>query len=553
MTALPDVPLAGSGPPAGGVPSPDDAPAEAASVVPAVASMVVPDPGRSAVPTPDPAGPGSLRVRDGARVVVVVWVVFSRLAAASIVGVLTVARRHAWGWLRRISGQLSGGHRRRAAGHLPSGPPRFVPVGGGGAPRQGGSMGDERSSWLPALASVAADGLIDAFIALGPTFVKVGQLMASAPGVFPAPLATAAERCLDAVPPFPAEQARQTIEEDLGRPATELFRSFDEVPLASASIGQVHSCVLADGRQAVVKVQRPGIVDRMLSDLRIAGWLARQAERFQAARRLNPTGLVADMHEVTVAELDFVLEACHQRAFRDNIGAFGDNAWVTAPEVYPELCGPRVICMERLWGVPVDEFDVLRERGLDGEMLMRRGLKVGLEAVCIHGPFHADTHAGNIWVLDDGRTAFLDFGITGELPGPWRAMVRDLFRTFMIDGNWARMVRNYKDLGVLAADIGSDEDVGRLLQVATEPVLDAEAVAIDLAELFGTQLDLAREMGASVPRELMLVAKQLFYFERYMKELAPGYAIARDLFLVKNIWPEEAAARAAELGVVFPE
>ena len=528
--------------------------------VPAAAGMaIVPDPDGPTTPAADAAGPGSVRVRDGARVVVVVWVVLSRLAMAVIPEMVAVARRHRWEWLRRVVGRALGGrrvpgrHDWRPARHLPTRWPASVSMGHAGASGPGVSTGFEQGLWWSALASVAADGLIDAFIALGPTFVKLGQLMASAPGVFPAPLATAAERCLDAVPPFPAEQARRTIEEDLGRPARALFRSFEDVPLASASIGQVHACVLADGRQAVVKVQRPGIVDRMLSDLRIAGWLARQAERFQAARRLNPTGLVADMHQVTVGELDFVLEARHQRAFRANIEAFGDNAWVTAPEVYPELCGPRVICMERLWGVPVDEFAVLRERGLDGEMLMRRGLKVGLEAVCIHGPFQADTHAGNIWVLDDGRTAFLDFGITGELPGPWRAMVRDLFRTFMIDGNWARMVRNYKDLGVFGEDIGSDEEIGMLLKAATEPVLDAEAVAIDLAELFGTQLALARQMGASVPRELMLVAKQLFYFERYMKELAPGYALARDLFLIKNIWPAEAAARAAELGVVFPE
>ena len=415
------------------------------------------------------------------------------------------------------------------------------------------AAGEMAGRWWRSLADVAADGLVDAFVALGPTFVKIGQLMASAPGVFPAALASAAQRCLDAVPPFPGGQARRIVEEDLGTPTSELFASFDDVPLASASIGQVHACVLADGRQAVVKVQRPGIVGRMLADLRIAGLLARQAERFDAARRLNLTGLVADMHQVTVAELDFVLEARHQQAFRTNIGAFGDNKWVTAPEVFPELCGPRVICMERLWGVPVDDFDTLRSRGLDGEMLMRRGLKVGLEAVCVHGPFHADTHAGNIWVLDDGRTAFLDFGITGELPERWRSMVRDLFRTFMIDGNWARVVRNYKDLGVLAEDIGGDREIGALLEAATRPVLDAEAVSIDLAELFGTQLDLARQMGASVPRELMLVAKQLFYFERYMKELAPGYGLARDLFLIKNIWPEEAAARAAELGKPFPE
>jgi predicted unusual protein kinase regulating ubiquinone biosynthesis (AarF/ABC1/UbiB family) len=409
------------------------------------------------------------------------------------------------------------------------------------------------SAWWEPLVAAAADGLVDAFIALGPTFVKVGQLMASAPGVFPAPLATACERCLDAVPPFPVDEVRRTIAEDLGRPVSALFASFEDEPLASASIGQVHGCVLPDGRQAVVKVQRPGIAGRMLADLRIAAVLAAAAERTEAGRRLNLRGMVADLHHVTVAELDFALEARHQAIFRANIGAFGDNQWVTAPEVHPELCGPRVICMERLFGVPVDEFETLAARGVDGELLMRRGLKVGLEAVCVHGPFQADTHAGNIWVLDDGRVAFLDFGITGELPGPWRAMVRDLLRTFMIDGDWARVVRHYKDLGVLGEDLGSDEDLGAVLAAASEPVLDAGAEAVDLAELFGTQLDLARQLGARLPQELMLVAKQLFYFERYMKVLAPEYRLARDLFLVKNIWPEAAAAAAAERGVVFPE
>jgi predicted unusual protein kinase regulating ubiquinone biosynthesis (AarF/ABC1/UbiB family) len=410
-----------------------------------------------------------------------------------------------------------------------------------------------RGEQRPALKVAVAEGVVDAFVALGPTFVKVGQLVASAPGVFPAPLAQAAERCLDAVPPFPTALARRIIEEDLGRPLEELFAGFEERPLASASIAQVHGCRLPDGREAVVKVQRPGIRPRMLADLRIAMVLARLAERTEAGRRLNLTGMVEDLYLVTVQELDFEQEARHQEAFRRNIWAFGDNRFVTAPEVYPERCGPRVICMERLFGVPVDEFAVLRARGVDGELLMRRGLKVGLEAVCCHGPFQADTHAGNIWVLDDGRTAFLDFGITGELPPAWRAMVKDLFRTFMIDDDWARVVRNYKRLGVLREDLGDDESLGRILQAATAPVLDADARSVDLADLFSTQLDLARQMGASVPRELMLVGKQLFYFERYMKELAPGYLLARDLFLVKNIWPEEAAAKAAELGVTFPE
>lgn len=489
---------------------------ESGSVLHMVDEMVPPD--RSAS-----EHPGPLRVRDVRRALVVGWIILTRVLSALAVALARGV------WRQRV--RLDQRRRRGLEGD-------------GDAPPEG--------AW-GTVAEAGSAGLVDAFIALGPTYVKLGQLMASAPGVFPAPLATACQRCLDAVPPFPGDEARRTIEEDLGRPASVLFRSFDDEVLASASIAQVHACVLLDGRPAVVKIQRPGIAGRMMSDLRIAAVLARLAEHVRAARRLNPTGMIDDLYQVTVAELDFVLEARHQQTFRDNIEAFGDNKHVTAPEVYPHLCGPRVICMERLFGVPVDEFEELRRREVDGELLMRRGLKVGLEAVCVHGPFHADTHAGNIWVLDDGRTAFLDFGITGELPAPWRAMVRDLFRTFMIDGDWARVVRNYKQLGVLREDVGSDEDVGRLLQAATEPVLDAQARSIDLAELFGTQLDLARQMGVQAPRELMLVAKQLFYFERYMKELAPGYALARDLYLVKNIWPVEAAARAAQLGVSFPD
>lgn len=462
-------------------------------------------------------GPGPLRPGDLLRAAVVGWVLATHLVA-SLAGPA----------LRRAPLAVLGA-RRRARRPAPA-PPWWEPV-----------------------VAAGAEGMVDAFIVLGPTFVKLGQLVASAPGVFPTPLATACERCLDAVPPFALTDVRRTVEEDLGRPIEDVFSSFEEHPLASASIAQVHGCVLRDGRRAVVKVQRPGIAERMLADLRIAFVLARHAERFEAGRRLNLQGMVADLHQVTESELDFELEARHQAAFRDRIGAFGDNRHVTAPEVYRELCGPRVICMERLYGVPVDEFEVLRARAVDGELLMRRGLKVGLEAVCVHGPFQADTHAGNIWVLDDGRVAFLDFGITGELPLPWRTMVRDLFRTFMVDDNWARVVRNYKDLGVLAEDVGTDEEVGALLRVASQPMLDAEAEAVDLAELFTAQLDLARQMGVRAPRELMLVAKQLFYFERYMKVLAPGYQLARDLFLIKNIWPAEAAARAAELGITFPE
>jgi len=310
--------------------------------------------------------------------------------------------------------------------------------------------------------------------------------------------------------------------------------------------------VLPDGREAVVKVQRPGVRKMINSDLRILYRLAKLAERTKAGDRLQLTKFVSDLHAVSNQEVNCALEAHRQTTFRNNIGAFGDNKDVTAPEVYWNYCGPRVICMERMYGVPVDSFEILRERGIDTETLLRKGIKVGFEAICLHGPFHGDVHAGNIWVLDDGRAAYLDFGLMGELPLPWRTLIADLFKTAQIDNNWARVVRNYKDVGVLSEDVGTDEEVGVRLQMVMGPLFELETSSVDLSDVFKQQIALAESMGAKAPQELMLVAKQIFYFERYVKGLAPNYQMIKDLFLTKNVFPE-AAARAAELGVIFPE
>jgi predicted unusual protein kinase regulating ubiquinone biosynthesis (AarF/ABC1/UbiB family)/CBS domain-containing protein len=403
------------------------------------------------------------------------------------------------------------------------------------------------------IAFAASNGLVNAFEKLGPTFVKAGQLVTSSPGVFPEPLAEACKRCLSSVPPFSSEHVRQVIEEDLGAPVSQIFRSFDDRPLASASIAQVHACVLPDGREAVVKVQRPGIRKSLNADLRILYRLARLAEKTKLGQRLQATKFVSDMHTVSNQEVVCALEAQRQARFRDKIGAFGDNKDVTAPEVYWDHCGPRVICMERMFGVPIDSFDVLRDRGIDTETLLRKGIKVTMEGLTVHGPFHGDVHAGNIWVLDDGRAAYLDFGLMGELPPMWKKLVTDLFRTVLIDNNWARVVRNYKDVGVLTEEVGPDDEVGMRLQMVMQPMFELESISVDLGEVMKQQIALAESMGAKAPQELMLVAKQVFYFERYVKGLAPNYVMAKDLFLFKNVMPEEIAAKAAELGVTFPE
>lgn len=411
-----------------------------------------------------------------------------------------------------------------------------------------------RVAW-GSMAALASEGAVDGFERLGPTFVKVGQLIASAPGVFPPVLADAALRCLDEVPPFDGATARAVVEEDLGVPIDLLFSFFDERPLAAASIGQVHGCTLRDGREAVVKLQRPDIRAQMTTDLRIlhrfAGVLHR---RTATGRNANAVGLIEDLHTNTCRELVPALEAHRQDRYRKALAA-GGNVGVTVPRVHWDHCGPRVICMERMWGVPLDDFEAIRARGADGALILRRVVKAWLEACVTEGLFHGDVHAGNLWLLNDGRASFLDFGIMGELDEPWRDLIRSLFRSTAIDGDFSHLARSFKAVGAFPADVGSDEEVGLRMQLVFGPVVDAPLLDVSLGTVLKNVVDLMDQYsgGAGTPKELLLIIKQLLYFERYAAELAPEWVIAKDLYLVRNLFPAEVEARVAERGLTLPD
>ena len=408
----------------------------------------------------------------------------------------------------------------------------------------------------PRLSVAAADGVVDGLCALGPMFIKLGQLMGSSPSICPPLLSEAARRCIRAVNPLDAGTVKAAIEADLGRPVHELFGSFEDRPISAASVAQVHGCVLPDGRQAVVKIQRPDLRATVTADLRIQWRLMRVLERFSGfARDANVSGAIEDLHSVTFNELNFTLEAHRQSRFRDRIWFFGDNAAVTAPEVYWNWCGPSVICMERLFGVPIDDFAAVRARHADGKLSMRRGVKVWMEACLLHGPFHGDVHAGNIWILDDGRVAFLDFGIMGELTEEWKHVMRDFFETSAIDNDFTRVARAYKRVGVFPPDAGTDEAIGASMQLIFGPMFDAGLGEVPMASLLA---EIIRTMGAfsggaGTPKELQLIIKQLLYFERYSKEFAPDWAMFRDLYLMRNVFPEAVAERVAAANVLLPD
>ena len=395
-------------------------------------------------------------------------------------------------------------------------------------------------------------GLVDGFERLGPSWVKAGQIIASSPGLFPTALADACRRTLHEVPPFGAGLVRRIIREDLGHDPGELFEEFDDRPLSAASVGQVHACRLPDGREAVLKLQRPDIRELFTVDFRIMYRFARLADRVERLRFINASAIVEDAHSTAVSEMNPALEAIRQHEFRECISAFGDNAWITAPEVYWDYCGPRVICMERMRGVPMDEFEELDRRGVDGELVLRRGAKAWLEAVCLHGPFHGDMHAGNIWVLDDGRGSFLDFGIMGELPTVFRDVVKDLLYTTMIDRDFTRVARAYRRAGVFPEGLGTDEELGERMGMIVGPLLDSGMSGLNLADMIKLSLSLMDSYRAVTPPEMMLIVKQLAYIERYTKMLAPDYVLVADLFLIRNIYPDEVAARVAETGLELP-
>ncbi len=404
-----------------------------------------------------------------------------------------------------------------------------------------------RSWWY-----AAAEGMVDGFEVLGPTFVKLGQLVASSPSVFPSLMAEACLRCLDEVPPFDGATARRLIEQDLGRQPSRIFKAFDDIPVSAASIGQVHTCVLPDGRDAVIKLQRPDISKRMNTDLRIVCRIAKQVQRTKLGRSANVIAMIEDLHKLTNQELNFALEAHRQSLFRAHIGDFGDNRCITAPEVYWDYCGPHMICMERMVGVPMDDVETIRARGVDGELVIRRGVKVWMEALMVHGPFHGDVHAGNLWLLEDGRATYLDFGIMGEVSDAWKEVFKDMFFTAMIDQDFRRTVRAYKRVGALPAD-ADEAQLTVMFEVMIGPLLDRSIGETSLGEVFKSSLTMAEHSGVPAPKELLLVAKQLLYFERYAKLLAPNYVMARDIFLIKNVFPEEVAKKAAEQGIELPE
>lgn len=278
---------------------------------------------------------------------------------------------------------------------------------------------ERRNEWF-------AHNVLALFRALGATFVKVGQIMSTRPDLLPKHVTKALERLQDDVGPFPFREVRRTLEADLGRPPEQLFAELAPVPVASASVSQVHKARLHDGRIVAVKVRRPAVHEICAFDLAVMQWAARQAARWPGLGAVDPEGAVVQFGQAVFAQLDFRLEAANNRRFRANFKGDPDVAF---PEVIEALSSERVLCMSFVEGTKILSVGETR---FDPHRVARVGLQALLKMIFVDGFVHADLHPGNILVTPQGKVALLDVGLVGELDEPHRKAFMRFF------GAWAK-------------------------------------------------------------------------------------------------------------------
>jgi ubiquinone biosynthesis protein len=383
---------------------------------------------------------------------------------------------------------------------------------------------------------------------LGPTYIKLGQIISSGEGIFPVELVEEFKLCRDRVPAEPFRLVRQVIEEDLGRPLDALFRWIDRTPLAAASIAQVHAATLRTGEPVVVKVQRPTVARLVRDDLRVMAWLApKLVGRIPVAALANPPALVELFAQTIAEELDFRLEAENMIDLARTFAELDQRSYVV-PRPHPELVTPRVLVMERLDGFRFDDVAGMRDAGVDTEAVIRTGMIATLEGAILKGIFHGDLHGGNLFVLPDGRTALLDFGITGRLDDLRRQAVLRLLMGGAGNDLLAQLAA-LRDLGALPPDADLDWVVSELHldQPPIDPTtMSGEQLVAEIQQVMKALL----AIGARFPKELMLLVKNLVFLDAAIARLAPDLDIFGEIASISLYFATRHGDRiAAEVGI----
>ncbi len=365
---------------------------------------------------------------------------------------------------------------------------------------------------------LAAARLRRAFERLGPFYVKAGQFIASGRGLFPDVLVDEFAACRDRCPPIPAAELRRLVEAELG-PLEVVFATFDDAPLAAASIAQVHRATLHDGRDVVVKVQRPDLAAKVGVHLRVMQTLARTLERaFPNAPFADPSSLVRLFGTTLLEELDFRLEAQNMVDIALDLEA-AEVTDVVVPRPVAELLTARVLVMERLDGLHFDDLAQMQAAGIDTRALLVSGLRCPVEGATVFGRFHGDLHAGNVIVLPDGRFGLIDFGICARLDAAGRDGLQRLL-VGIATGDVRAQVHGLDTLGALGP--GTDRRALIATFLARQRHGRDELSVEDLTAGAPRIMAVFTEHKLRLPPALVLFFKDILYLNGAVRSLAPG-------------------------------
>lgn len=374
------------------------------------------------------------------------------------------------------------------------------------------------------------------FEKLGPTFVKLGQLLATRPDLIPQEFSDEFKKLHDQVSGVPFEEIEAILMAHFAAPLEDVFASFDVTPLAAASIAQVHRARLKDGSSVVVKVQRPGIDRVIQDDMQILSMFADLAERYIPESRVyNPKSIVAEFKRSMEFETNFVIEANNVRRFQAN---FAGQDGIKIPKVYGEFTGRRVLVLEALEGIPLSHGDALTQEGIHPEEVLRRGLKAYLKMVYTDGLFHGDLHAGNVLLMPGNQIGLIDFGIVGRLNRKTQTAIANLFLA-LAEEDYDRMAYLYVDMAPFSERVDVDQ-FARDIRDLIAPYFGLTLKNINLGRLLMESTGVASRHGLILPAELVLFFKSIvslegmgrmilsdFDFLSYSMEFAQELVVAR--------------------------
>ena len=394
----------------------------------------------------------------------------------------------------------------------------FLPTGG-------------RIGWLRALCRLLlfwralprprAERLRIALERLGPTFVKFGQLLSVRPDLFPTDIIAELTKLQDRVPPISESEVIEALNAAYGEPYTQVFREFNVAPVASASIAQVHFALLRDGKEAAVKIVRPTIEHAIKNDIALLKILAALVEKLLPdGRRLRPREVVREFETTILDELDMIREGANGSQLRRN---FADGKLLYVPEIFWDYCRKKVLVMERIDAIPVNDVEQLRKHNIDIKRLSRDGVEIFFTQVFRDAFFHADMHPGNIFVLRDGRYSGIDFGIMGSLSGRDKQYLAQNFMAFF-DRDYGRVARAHVEAGWVPKDTRVDEFEGAIRSVC-EPIFGKPIKDISFGNLLLRLFDVSRRFKMEIQPQLVLLQKTLLQIEGLGRQLDPDLDI----------------------------